>query len=166
MAHAQEIKRAVRGAFVYDALPLEAAAKKAGVSFGTASRWKREAKTDGDDWDKARTAKMLSADGAEAVTHAVLEEFVLLFQTTIQTIKEDTKASGLQKAEALSRLSDAYNKTMSAARKGSPEVNRLAVGMDVIKLFAEFIGVRYPQHASVFIEVLEPFGQHLSESFA
>lgn len=166
MAHSAETKRALRSAYVYQSLSLEAAAEQADISTGTAARWKKEAKAEGDDWDKARAAKMLSANGAEAVTQAVLEQFVTLFQSTIESIKNDTKATGLAKAEALSRLSDAYNKTMSAARKGSPEVNKLAVGMDVIKLFADFIGAKYPQHAAVFIEILEPFGQHLSESFA
>lgn len=166
MAHGAETKRALRSAYVYQSLQLEAAAEVANVAHGTAARWKKEAKLDGDDWDRARAAKMLSANGAEAVTQAVLEQFVILFQSTIESIKADTKASGLAKAEALSRLSDAYNKTMSAARKGSPEVNKLAIGMDVIKLFAEFIGSKYPQHAAVFVEILEPFGQYLSESLA
>lgn len=164
MAYNAETKRALRAAYVHQGLGLEACADKLDVGFGTASRWKRDAKVAGDDWDTARAANFLSQEGADAVTRVVLEEFVTLFQSTMTTIKEDKSATGLAKAEALSRLSDAYSKTMSAAKKGAPEVNRLALGMDVIKLLADFVGNKFPQHATVFVEILEPFGEHLSQA--
>lgn len=145
---------------------MEASAQKFEIAYTTAAKWKRKALLEGDDWDKARAARLLSNEGAEAVTSALLIEFVTLFQSTIESVKETENMSALAKAEVLSRLGDAYHKTMSAARKGTPEVNKLAVGMDVINLLASFIGTRYPQHAAILIEVLEPFGQHLTESFA
>lgn len=163
MAHSQETKRALRGAYVHQGLSMDACASKFEIAYTTAAKWKRSALDDGDDWDKARAARMLSADGAEAVTQAVLEEFVTLFQSTIKSIKEDDKATGLAKAEALSRLSDAYHKTMSAARRGSPEISKLAIGMDVINLLADYVGQKHPQHVPAFIEILEPFGQHLTQ---
>ena len=163
MAYSPEIKRAVRGSYVHEGLSIEAAADKHEVTRSTATRWKRDAEKNGDDWDKARNAHYTSQQGAEAVTSVVLEQFVTLFQTTIDDVKADKKASSLQKAEAISRLSDAYHKTMAAARKGSPEVNKLAVGMDVIKLLADFVGSEYPQHANAFVDILEPFGNHLAQ---
>lgn len=167
MAHGIETKRALRAAFVYQSLGLEAAAERADVSFGTASRWKREAKAEGDDWDKARSAKMMSAEGTEAIMQTVLEEFILIFKSGIAELKEGKEGaapiSPIARAEAIVKLSDGFSKVMSIARKGSPEINKLAIGMDVIKLFADFIAERYPQHAPIFIEILEPFGQHLSQ---
>lgn len=165
MAHGQEIRSAVRSTFIYQRLSLEAAAQRAGVSFGTASRWKREALDAGDDWDRARSAAMLSGQGAEAVTQAVLEQFVTLFQSTMQGLKEDTKATALSKAEALSRLSDAYNKTMSAVAKGSPKLNKLAVAMEVIQLLANYIRDHHAHLAEPFTEMLSGFAEKLTEAF-
>ncbi|HAF00396.1 MAG TPA: DNA-binding protein [Methylophilaceae bacterium] len=166
MAHAPEIRSAVRSTYIYQQLSLEAAAERLKVSFGTAARWKREALENGDDWDRARSAALLSSQGAEAVTQAVLEQFVTLFQSTMTGLKEDTKATALSKAEALSRLSDAYNKTMSAVAKGSPKLNKLAVAMEVIEMLSDFVGNQFPQHASVFIDILEPFGECLSQNLS
>ena len=163
MAYNAEVRRSVRSSYVHEGISLETAAQKHAVAFGTASRWKRDAKADGDDWDSARAARFLSQEGAAAVTAVVLENFVTLFDSTIKLIREDDKATGLEKAEAISRLSDAYQKTMSAARKGAPEVNKLAVGMDVIKLLADFVGNKFPEHAPAFIDILEPFGTHLAQ---
>lgn len=163
MAYSEETRRALRSAYVYQALSLDAAAQRLGVAFGTASRWKRTALDAGDDWDRARAAARLSSEGAEAVTQVVLEEFVTLFQSTMTGIKNDDKATGLAKAEALSRLSDAYNKTMSAVAKGSPRLNKLAVAMEVLQKLAAFIAERYPQHAPALLEVLEPFGEFVTQ---
>lgn len=165
MAYSEETRRALRSAYVHQALSLEAAAQRIGVAFGTASRWKRDAKTEGDDWDRARAATRLSSEGAEAVTQAVLEEFVTLFQNTMAGLKADDKTSPLSKAEALSRLSDAYHKTMSAVAKGSPKLNKLAVAMEVLQDLAEFITAEYPAHAAAFVEILEPFGERLTRKY-
>lgn len=166
MAHSPEIKRALRGAYVHQSMTLESAAERSSISLGTATRWKREAKAEGDDWDKARAACMMSADGTEAVMQAVLEEFIQVFKSGIDELKspkDGMPISPIARADAIVKLSDGFSKVMATARKFSPEVNKLALGMDVIKLLAEFIGERYPQHAAAFIEVLEPFGQHLTQ---
>ena len=95
---------------------------------------------------------------------ADLWRFANILKGLFESVKESKDMPALAKAEVLSRLGDAYHKTMSAARKGTPEVNKLAVGMDVIKLLVDFIGLRFPQHGAAFVEVLEPFGQHLTSS--
>lgn len=166
MAHSPETRSAVRGAYVYQQLSLEAAAERHNVHFGTASRWKRDALESGDDWDKARSAAILSSKGSEAVTQAILEQFVTLFQSTLTALKEDTNTSPLSKAEAISRLSDAYNKTMSAVAKNSPKLNKLAVAMEVLNLQASFIRERYPDLTERFADMLTPFGEKLTEAFA
>ena len=164
MAHGIEVKRALRGAYVHEMLSMEDAAIKAGISLGTATRWKREAKADSDDWDKARAARFMSEQGSDFVVQSVLEQFVTVFQTTITQLKTAENISPLSKADALAKLSDAFHKTMSAARKGSPEVNKLAVAQDVINLLCEFVGTKFPQHGQALLDVIEPFGKYLTEN--
>ncbi|KIO49608.1 DUF1804 family protein [Nitrosospira sp. NpAV] len=165
MAHPQEKITAARAAYVYEALTLEAIAQKCNVSKGTLARWKKTAQDGGDDWDRARAAARLSGQGAEAVTQAVLEDFVLLFQSTLTEVKTDKDIKPLAKAEVISRLSDAYNKTMSAVSKGNPKLNKLAVAMEVLQVLAAFIQRHYPRHANAFGEILEPFGEEVAKSY-
>lgn len=165
MARSPEIRSALRSAYIYEKQSLEAAAQRLRVSKGTASRWKREALEGGDDWNAARTASMLSSQGSASVTQMVLEQFVLLFQSTLTSLSDDKNVSPLSKAEAISRLSDAYNKTMSAAAKGNPKLNKLAVAMEVITLLANFIREQYPELTEPFSEMLGAFGETLTEKF-
>lgn len=164
MAHSPEKKVAARAAYAHEALTLEVIAQRLGISVGTLSRWKREAAADGDDWDRARAAARLSSQGAEAVTSAVLEDFVMLFQSTISEVKADPSIKAIVKAEIISRLSDAYNKTMAAVAKGSPKLNKLAIAMEVMQHLVEFIREEYPHLAEGFMEMLEPFGKRLAKA--
>ncbi len=165
MAHTPERRARLRTLFIHEGLGLEAAAERLGLSPRTATRWRKEAFAEGDDWERARAASHLAGEGAEAVTRAVLEEFLTLFQTTMQDGKgADLKP--LEKAEAMSRLADAYTKTVRAIQKSAPELSRLAVAGEVLQLLARFIQQRFPQHASALVEVLEPFGEELSRSYA
>ncbi len=163
MAHKPEIKSASRSAYVYEALTLEQIAERHGISVHTVGRWKRDAKNTGDDWDRARGAARLSGQGSEAVTAAVLEDFVLLFQATIADLKEDPEIKAIARVEAISRLTDAYNKTMSAAAKSSPKLNKLSVAMETIQQLSSFIRSDYPHLVEGFAEMLESFGRKISE---
>ncbi len=165
MAHPKEKKTAARAAYVYEALTLEVIARRIDASIGTVSRWKRDAGDGGDDWDRARAAARLSGQGAEAVTQAVMEDFVLLFQSTLTEVKASTDIKPLAKAEIISRLSDAYNKTMSAVARGNPKLSRLAVAMEVLQLQVKFIRDSYPHLSEPFSDMLDQFGQKLSEAF-
>lgn len=161
MAHPAEIRAKLRAAFLYDGLSLEAAAERLGVSERTASRWKREALAKGDDWDKAKLASRLAGEGSEAVARVVLEEFLALFQTTLTDIKgADLKP--MEKAEAISRLSDAYTKTMRSIEKSAPELNRLAIAMEVLQLLGKYVQTKQPDCAQAFLGVLTPFGEELA----
>lgn len=164
MAHSPETRAAVRRSYVYERLPLEAAAERNGVAYNTVRRWKRAAQAEGDDWDRARAAARMAQGGLGEVTQQVLEDFSQLFQSTIEQIR-DGEHDGISKAEALSRLSDAYTKTMAAAAKGSPEIGRLAVALDVLERLAQYVHQHYPQHATALATVLEPFGDELSQAY-
>jgi len=164
MAHPHEMKQRARGLVVHEGLGLGQGAQKLKISPRTASRWKQEAFDAGDNWDKARAASLLAGEGAEAVSRVVLEEFLKLFQSTLDEITKE-KLKPLEKAEAMSRLADAYTKTIRAIQKSAPELNRLAVASEVLQLLAKFVRDQFPAHASVFMEVLEPFGEELVKAY-
>lgn len=165
MAYSDEIKRNVRSAYIYQGLSLKAAADSESVPYETARHWKRKADGAGDDWDTARAAARISQGGVKALTSEIIEDFALLFQMTIEQVKNAENVRPLEKAEAISRLSDAYSKTVKAAGASNPELSRLSVAMDVIKRQAEFIKEEYPEHLDMFLEVLEPFGEVISREF-
>lgn len=166
MAIDQDIRTAVRRSYVHERLALAAAAEKYGVLYNTARVWKRKAKTDGDDWDRARSATRMSEGGIGELTAQVIEDFALLFQTTISDLKKADQLDPIKKAEALSRLSDAYSKTMKAASAGSPEIARLSIAMEVIKELASFIRKHSPDDLPRFAALLDPFGQHIARVLA
>ncbi len=159
MAYPQEIKDKVRGSYVYDRLALEDAARAHGIPYNTARTWKKKAKDRGDNWDRARQATRMVNDD---ITAAVMEDFVLLFQSTMTSLKEAQDMPALQKAEILAKLSDSYVKTMKAAGGGDPKMGKLAIALDVLNMLSEFIRKHYPEQVVPFTELLEPFGAHLS----
>ncbi len=165
MARGEESKRALRGAFVFEGFSLEAAAEKHGIPITTASRWKRQAKTAGDDWDKARAAARMSGEEKDRIIQEVIEDYLLLHQATIEQIKTDKDATPIKKAEALSKLADAFHKTMHAMGEASPELSKLAIANEVLRRLSEFVIKEFPKHGPAFIEILEPFGIDLARHY-
>ena len=165
MAHSEGTRVAVQKSYIYERLPLKAASEKHDVSYNTARSWKKQDKENGNDWDRARNAARMSEGGLGDITVQLLEDFAMLFQTTVTQIKDSPDTDPMKKAEALSRLSDAYAKTMKAAGNADPKISELAVAMKVIKELSSFIRERYPQHVGVFAGILEPFGVKISEAF-
>lgn len=156
MAHDGEIRRSVRAAYV-QGLPLEAAAERHGIPHRTATRWKSQAKEAGDDWDKARAANRIAGEGIEKFVQTILEEYLPLHQATMEAIRADKNLPALKKAEAVSRLADAFHKTVHAAGEASPEISRLSVVHDVLHKLSRFVVEKYPAHGPAFVEILEPF---------
>lgn len=165
MAHSPETKHAVRQSYVYERLPLAEAGSKHGVSYATVQAWKRAAKANGDNWDKARTAGRMAAGTLSDMTQEIMEDFALLFKSTITDIKEGD-FNALVKAEAIARLADSYTKIMKAAGGGNPEIAKLSVAMQVLSELAAFIKQEYPDDLPVLIKILEPFGVRVSEVFS
>jgi len=164
MAYSQDKRTAVRGSYVHERLPLNAAASKHKINHQTARRWKQTALTQGDDWDKARAASRVAAGGLGELTSQLVEDFALLFQATVKQIKQSGETAE-KKAEALARLTDAYAKMMAAAARGSPRIAELSVVMKVLEELTGFIRNHYPQDLSRFAAILEPFGQHINKVF-
>jgi len=164
MAHKPETRNAVRASYVRDHLPLDAACEKHDVSFNTGRSWKKRAKENGDNWDKARAANRMAEGGLGEITTQLLEDFTLLFKSTIEDITTG-EYDGLKKAEALSRLSDAYTKTMKAATGGDPKIAKLSTALETLQLLANHIKEEHPDALERFSLILEPFGEKVNEAF-
>lgn len=166
MAHPPETSAKLRAAYVYDRLSLDAAAEKAGVSIATARRWKRDAEAGGDDWERARSAARLAGDGTQTIAQLILDDYLLLHQATVEGVKTATDVQPIQKAEILSRLADAFTKTMAAVSKASPQLNRLGVATDVLQRLSRYTAEVHPHLAEALLEVLEPFAAELARDYA
>lgn len=165
MAHTPETRKAVRAAYVYQRLALEAAAASHGVSVSTAQRWRIEAMRAGDDWDKARAASSLEGEAREALALRLLEDHLVLHQETLEKLKTATDVPVLIRVDAITKLTDAFHKNVAAHAKLQPGVARLAVASDVLRKLGDFVFEKYPQHAEAFAEILEPFGVELSRAY-
>ncbi|SMH62852.1 DUF1804 family protein [Azospirillum agricola] len=168
MAHGDATRADLRRAYVYDRLELPAAADRVAVSLSTARRWKSDAEAEGDDWEKARTAARLAGDGRQSVAEMILNDYLMLHQACMEEVKAARTIDPLKKAEVLSRLADAFNKTMGAVSKASPELSRLAVATDVIQRLAGFIRKRKapPAVLEFLIDALDEFASELARDFA
>lgn len=160
--HPPERRDAVRAAYVHQRMPLEAAAQQGGVAYQTARTWKRQAATQGDDWDRARGAARMAAGGLGDLTAQVLEDFAILFTATMEQLK-GPQIGPLDRAEAMSRLSDSYVKVVKAAGNASPPLAELSVAMKVLSELSTYIRDHHPADLPRFAAILEPFGQRLAQ---
>ena len=163
MAHGKEKRTQLRGLYVFQRMSMEAACKKLGVPRSTGNRWKQEAEDQGDDWENARAAVALGDDNFKNLSAKLLEDYLVQHQATMDLLREATDMGPRQRAETLASMSDSFNKTMAAFKRLNPELNRQAVQLDVLQRFASFAQQRYPQHLSVLVEMLEPFGEELAK---
>lgn len=165
MAHDDATKLEARNLFVHKRLALTNIAALTGVSLPTINRWKREAKEDGDDWDKVRANALVTGDGYAVLIAASLEEFALQFQSTMEALKDDRDLSASERVKLMATLSDAFNKTVAAASRSAPKLSELGVAYDVLKRLAEFVSRKNPEQADVILEILGPFGDYLAEVY-
>lgn len=164
MAHDAKKRAELRRRYVVDRQPLNAAALLSKISYATARDWKAKAAQRGDCWDRARQAEEIGDGGVKALTRLVLEEFIPLFKSTIIAIRRDD-FDAIEKAEAISRLSDAYSKTVKASGAVDPAIAKLGWAMEVVRLLADFTAQRFPQHQTALLEVLEPFGETIAAEY-
>lgn len=162
MAYRREVREAARAAYVFENLGFRDIERRHKLCRRTVERWKRVALEHGDDWDTARAAMRMSARGEEVLAANVLEDFIVLFQSTLKDVKSNKELKAGQKVDALARLADAYGKTTAAVRRQSPALSKLAVAMEVLDLLAEFVRKQHPAAAPALLEVLEPFGAELT----
>lgn len=165
MAHATEKRTQLRGLYVYQRLAMEAACKKLKVPKSTGNRWKQEAAAKGDDWDTARAAMSLGDENFTNLSKQLLEDYLLQHQATMTMLREDKKLSAMQRAETLASMSDSFNKTMNSFKRLAPDLNRQAIGLDVLQRLAQFAQAKYPKHVPALVALLEPFGEELARAY-
>ncbi|TXH36307.1 MAG: DUF1804 family protein [Rhodospirillaceae bacterium] len=166
MAHGPETVAKVRALYVHDRLNLDAIADRLDIGIATARRWKAKAEAEGDDWERARSAARMAGDGTQLIAQMILEDYLTLHQATVEGVKADPSISPIDKAEILSRLADAFTKTMAAIGKASPQLSRLSVATDVLQRFAKFVGDGHPHLAESLLEVIEPFAAELAKEYS
>lgn len=165
MAHDDKTRREARKLFVFQRQSVPTIAITLTVSEATIRRWKAEAKAKGDDWDVGRAANTLAGEGMEVLVSTVIEDFVILYQATIEAVKGDINIAPADRVKLMASLADAFHKTISAAGRVSPKISELGVAMDVLKRLADFTRQHHPDRAGLLLEILEPFGTHLSEVY-
>jgi hypothetical protein len=160
MAHPHTVRTAVRDAYVGGAT-LVMAAKLAGVPEVTARAWKRDA-VGADDWDRLRTARTLAAGTQGEKVQQILGDFLSLHHEAIQNIRSRPAEEQVQ---MIASLTDSLSKTMSALGRAAPELSKLGVAMEVLRLLGEFIRTNHPSQAVTFMEALEPFSDQLARNY-
>lgn len=166
MAHPQDAREKVRRLYVFEQLPLEMAALQAEVPIGTARRWKSADKAKGDDWDKVKTAHVMASGGAEEIARAIFTGLMIQYQAVIEQLNADNSSAPAEKVQMLTSMADAFNKAVSASAKVLPETNRLAVAMETVRAFGDYVRERHPARAMDFIDMIRAFAPELQKRFA
>jgi len=166
MAYDLATQKAVRDAYVFDKLDLAAAADKYNVSRATVSRWKSRVAGTAEDWDKARTAASMSTSNTRAVAESVLSDFLQVFQSTMAELKEAADTiPAKERAVTITKLADAFSKTMNSIGNVSPEMGQYAIAIELLRDLSSFIQTDFPQYQEAFLEILEPFGTFVAEKY-
>lgn len=90
----------------------------------------------------------------------LLADYMASHQEAVATIKDEV-TDPRQRAEALSKLSLAMDRTFRALDRGTPEHTPLAIAQMVLERQSDFIKQNFPDHLPAFLEILKPFGQAL-----
>ncbi|HHF7116599.1 TPA: DUF1804 family protein [Haemophilus influenzae] len=165
MAHDDKTKVSVRRYYVFYCLTLEIAAEKAGVSYNTARRWKREAEAKGDNWDKVRDANTMASGKVEDVARGMLTAFVLYFENTMDEIKRAEALPVSEKAKLIQGLGDSYSKMVASSKRLLPEVSELATAWKVIEMVTNLIKTKHPDLLPAFLSVLDDLEGIVKQEF-
>ncbi|HDR1020961.1 TPA: DUF1804 family protein [Pasteurella multocida] len=164
MAFDEKTRAFVRRYYVFDFLSLEQSASKAGVSFNTARRWKKEAEKKGDDWDKARDVQVMAGDELADISKGLLSGFLMQYRATMDELQNSDLNVG-EKVDRLSSLADSFTKMTAASKRILPEVSEIATALKTVKLLGSYIQENKPQLLGEFLDLLEGFGERLDKEF-
>ncbi len=165
MAYSKETRDKARGLFVSQRYAIPVIAVALNVAQGTVARWKAGAKSQGDDWDVARAAATMQGEGFDRVVAEAVEGFTVMFQATIEQIKQEENLSPAGKAKLMAALADSFQKMINAAGRASPKLSKLAIAMEILTMLSQFVREEFPQHGEAFEEMLTPFGHKVSGAF-
>lgn len=163
MAHSPELKMKLRAAYI-GGLPLEAAAEKVGVPYGTARNWYKAAIETGDDWNAFQKASLVvSGGGIEQALGRIIAAGLLRCEAI--TEKAGTIDDPIEAARAVAALGDTVAKLKAAGRDLMPQADKLATAMDVVKRLGDFVRTKHPRHGAAFAEILEPFADEIARMY-
>lgn len=165
MAHDEKTKADVRSYYVFDCLTLELAAEKAKVSYNTARRWKREAESRGDNWDKVRDASTMASGKVEDVARGMLTTFVLYFESTMDELRKTEDLPVSEKAKLIQGLGDSYSKMVASSKRLLPEVSELATAWKVIEMVTNLIKTKHSDLLPTFLSVLDDLESIVKQEF-
>ena len=160
-----EARGVARTFYIFERLDATNIAKKMRVTKASVLRWKREAAQTGDDWDKARMAVIVKGEAQVIHLNQALESFIAIHQKVLKELQIDTRLKSEDKAKLLSRMAESFVRIMNAASRANPSLSHLGIANDVIKRLGDFVTKKYPEHAAVFVEVLEPFAGELTKAY-
>lgn len=163
MAHDQSKKNAARQAYIYKALDLKEVSNMLGLPYSTVRQWKNKAREASDDWDAARSAARMGANGLGELTNVLIENFALQSEALLAVLKADEDMPAAAKVDIMTKLSDGYSKLVSSAAKSGTKVAPLSVAMRVLQMLGDFVETEFPQHAPAFLEILQPFGAFVAK---
>ncbi|TCT37686.1 DUF1804 family protein [Martelella mediterranea] len=161
MASDPDLKRKVRSDYINRRMTIATISQVRGVSQATISRWKKSAKSDGDNWDMLRSASIIAGEGIETVVSTVVEDFMIMAEAVLEEIKHG-ELSVADKVKHLVAIADAMTKMTSSAGKLAPTISEMGVAQDVMRHLLEFVREEFPHHAGVILEIIEPFGERLA----
>ncbi len=162
MAHAKGKRNEVRKRYVFDGMGLATCATAAGISYATAQRWKKDARENGDDWDRVKAAHTMAGSDLEDIGRQILTDFVVQFKASMDLI-HDENLPATKRVQLLTSLSDSYNKAIAANKKIMPKTSKLAVAFEVIEKFKDYVMQHAPDVAPKFAELLLPFGEQMEK---
>lgn len=165
MAHPKEVRDKVRRDYVSGRQTLEVAAMLNQIPLPTARLWKKTAKEQGDDWDKARSAYLLAGGGLEEVGQMMLAAFIVQYQDTMERLQNDTELDAVERVKLLGSLSDSFAKNISTNKKLMPETSELATAMKLLDMQLTWVQKNQPKNLQAFIDMLEPFGKFIETEF-
>ncbi len=153
MAHPPEKRQKLRTEYI-GGLPLEAAADKVEVAYGTARNWYREAKSSGDDWDKFRAASLIVAGGGvEQAMGRIIAASVMRCEALLEKIAETADLATA--VQYMATLGDTISKLKAASKGMMPEADALAIENGAIKAFADLFIKQNPKNAELIVSTLE-----------
>lgn len=139
-----------------------AAAEKLGVPVATLRAWRKRDLEAGKPWEPVAGVgnSPVKRDRATLVS-TLLEDYLALHLEAMAALKQKDD-DPLKRVEAISRLSQALDRTLRALNKASPELSRLTIAHEFLDRQGQFIKEHFPQHLPAFLEILDPFGMDLA----
>lgn len=156
MAHSPEKRQELRAAYI-GGLPLEQAAEKVGVPFGTARNWFREARDGQDDWDKfQRVSLMIAGGGIEQALGRVIAAGLLRCEALLEKIAASAESEDpMESVKATATLADTVAKLRAAGKNLMPEADALAVANETVKGLSELFCRLHPAESGRMAATVE-----------